>query len=86
MEDKKKIFVGNLPWSIDDAKLNEVFSKFGEVSEAKVITDKFSGRSRGFGFVSFSTEEEAQKAVKEMNGSEIESRKLTVNIAKPAKS
>ncbi|MDD3480663.1 MAG: RNA-binding protein [Patescibacteria group bacterium] len=85
MEDKKKLFVGNLPWSIDDAKLNEMFAEFGEVAEAKVITDKFSGRSKGFAFVTFAKEEDAAKAVEALNEKDIDGRPLTVNVAKPMK-
>ena len=83
MEQKNKLFVGNLPFSFDDAKLSEAFAEFGSVSEAKVITDKFSGRSKGFGFVTFATDEEAAKAAEAMNGKDYEGRPLTVNVAKP---
>jgi len=78
-----KIYVGNLPWAIDDKKLKEIFSEFGKISEAVVIKNKFNGRSKGFGFVTFSSEEEAEKAVAEMNEKEIEGRTLTVNKARP---
>ncbi len=85
MEDKKKLFVGNLSWGIDDAKLNEIFSEFGEVAEAKVITDKFSGRSKGFGFVTYANEADATKAAESLNEKEVEGRPITVNVAKPMK-
>lgn len=85
MEDKKKLFVGNLSWGIDDAKLSEAFAEFGEVVEAKVITDKFSGRSKGFGFVTFANEEDAAKAVEGLNEKEVDGRPITVNVAKPMK-
>ncbi len=78
-----KVYVGNLPWSVDGNKLKEMFSEFGEISEATVITDKFSGRSKGFGFVTFNSDEDANKAISEMNGKEIEGRELKVNEAKP---
>jgi cold-inducible RNA-binding protein len=78
-----KIYVGNLPWSVDDAKLKEMFSEFGNVSEAVVIVNKFNNRSKGFGFVTYDSDEEAQKAISEMNEKEIEGRKLTVNEARP---
>jgi RNA recognition motif-containing protein len=78
-----KIYVGNLPWSIDDAKLKELFSKFGEISEANVISDKFTKRSKGFGFVEFSDDSAGSKAIEEMNDFEIEGRKLKVSEARP---
>lgn len=80
---KKKLFIGNLPWSIDSEQLNEIFSKFGKIVEAVVITERHSGRSKGFGFVEYETEEAAQKAVDELNEKEVEGRKIFVNIAKP---
>jgi RNA recognition motif-containing protein len=78
-----KIYVGNLPWTVDDGKLQEMFSEYGEVSEATVLKDKFTGRSKGFGFVTFSDDSSAQKAIKAMNDKDIEGRKLKVNEAKP---
>lgn len=78
-----RLFVGGLPYSIDDAQLSEIFSKFGNVVSAKVIMDKFSGRSKGFGFVEFATDEEAQAAIAGLNETELEGRKIAVNIAKP---
>ena len=78
-----KIYVGNLPFSVDDQKLKEIFSKFGEIEEATVIKDKFSGRSKGFGFVTFKNDAEANKAISEMNDKEVEGRGLKVNEAKP---
>lgn len=79
----KKIYVGNLPFSIDSEKFKELFSEFGDIEEAVVISDKFSGRSKGFGFVTFSEEEAAKKAIKEMNEKEVEGRPLKVNEARP---
>jgi len=78
-----KVYVGNLPWSVDDEKLRELFSSYGDIEESTVIKDKFSGRSKGFGFVTFSSDEAAQKAIAEMNNKEIEGRQLKVNEAKP---
>jgi len=78
-----KIYVGNLPFSVDYEKLKELFTSFGEIEEATVISDKFSGRSKGFGFVTFKNEEDAKKAISEMNEKEVEGRKLRVNEAKP---
>lgn len=79
----KKLYVGNLPYTIDDAKLRELFSKAGTVESASVISDKFSGRSKGFGFVEMSTDDEAQAAISMYNGQEMEGRPLTVNEARP---
>ena len=79
----KRIFVGNLPFSATDQVLQETFAQYGTVESAKVITDRMSGRSKGFGFVEMSTEEEAQKAIEMFNGKELDGRNLTVNEAKP---
>ncbi len=81
-----KIYVGNLPFKVDDHELKKIFSQFGEVTEAKVITDKYTQRSKGFGFVTFANDEDAQSAVAEMNGKEIEGRALKVNEARPMNS
>lgn len=78
-----KIYVGNLPFSIDNSKLQELFSSFGEIEEATVIVDKYSGRSKGFGFVTINDDEAAKKAISEMNEKEVEGRKIKVNEAKP---
>jgi RNA recognition motif-containing protein len=82
-EASMKLFVGNLPHSVSDTKLRELFEPFGEISEAVVIKDKFSGRSKGFGFVTFAEGENAKKAMAEMNGKEIEGRQVNVNEARP---
>lgn len=79
----KKLFVGSLPWSVDDAQLAQIFSQAGTVVSAQVVKDRDTGRSRGFGFVEMSTEEEAQNAVSNLNGSDVEGRKIVVNIARP---
>jgi RNA recognition motif-containing protein len=78
-----KIYVGNLPFTVDSEKLKELFASFGDIEEAIVISDKFSGRSKGFGFVTFPKDEDAKKAIKEMNDKEVEGRNLKVNEAKP---
>ncbi len=80
--DKNKLFVGSLPWSINETSLKELFAPYGEITEAVVITDRDTGRSKGFGFVTFANEESAQKAL-EMSGKEVEGRSIIVNIAKP---
>lgn len=79
----KKLFVGSLPWAVDDVKLREIFSQAGNVVSAQVVKDRETGRSRGFGFVEMSTDEEAQAAVSNLNGTDIEGRKIIVNIARP---
>ncbi|MBI2597483.1 RNA-binding protein [Candidatus Daviesbacteria bacterium] len=79
----KKLFVGSLPWSVDDAKLTQIFSQAGNVVSAQVIKDRETGRSRGFGFVEMSTEEEARASVNNLNGSDVDGRKIIVNIARP---
>lgn len=78
-----KIYVGNLPFKVDNAKLKELFSEFGEVTEANVIVEKFSNRSKGFGFVEFADDESGNKAIQGMNGKEVEGRELKVSEAKP---
>lgn len=78
-----KVYVGNLPWSVTKEKLEELFKEFGNIEEAVVITDRFSGRSKGFGFVTFSEDASAQSAIEKMNEKEVEGRKLKVNEAKP---
>lgn len=81
--DKKKLYVGNLPWSLNNDSLKELFSQFGEVTEAIIIMDNMSGRSKGFGFVTFANEEDAEKAVSQMHEKEVDGRNIVVNIAKP---
>lgn len=78
-----KVYVGNLPFSIDDEGLRKVFGSYGEIEEVSVIKDKFSGRSKGFGFVTFKDDEGAKKAIAAMNDKEVEGRNLKVNEAKP---
>lgn len=73
------IFVGSLPFSLEETKLKEVFEAYGEVSSVKIIIDKFSGRSKGFGFVEMPDDTMAQKAIDELNGSSVEGRSIVVN-------
>jgi RNA recognition motif-containing protein len=79
----KKLYVGNLPYSTTDASLKEMFAEAGTVESASIIIDKMSGRSKGFGFVEMSTEEEAQNAISMFNGKEMDGRKIVVNEARP---
>jgi RNA recognition motif-containing protein len=79
----KKLFVGGLSWDTTDSTLNAFFSKVGNVVSATVITDKYSGRSKGFGFVEMSTEEEAQKAQQELNGQSLDGRNINISEARP---
>lgn len=83
--ENNKLYVGNLPYSINDESLKELFAASGEVNEAKIITDKFSGRSKGFGFVTMKDEQTAKKAIEEMNDKEVEGRKIRVSVARPMK-
>lgn len=78
-----KLYVGGLPYSVSDARLSEVFSAHGTVESARVIADKFTGQSRGFGFVEMSSGSEAQSAISSLNGTNLDGRTLTVNEAKP---
>lgn len=73
------IFVGSLPFALEETKLKEVFEAYGEVSSVKIIIDKFSGRSKGFGFVEMPDDAQAQKAIDELNGSSVEGRSIVVN-------
>ncbi|MBU1430696.1 RNA-binding protein, partial [Myxococcota bacterium] len=76
-----KLFVGSLAWATNDDGLRAAFEPFGEVTDAKVITDRETGRSRGFGFVTFATSEEAQAAIQGMDGQDIDGRSVKVNEA-----
>jgi RNA recognition motif-containing protein len=78
-----KLYVGGLPYSITEDRLEELFGEHGTVESARVITDKMTGRSRGFGFVEMGSQEEAQAAIDKLNGTDLEGRSLTVNEAKP---
>ena len=77
------IFVGSLPWAADDQKLADLFAQFGTVLKAKVIRDRDTNRSKGFGFVEVEDDAAAQEAIDKLNGSDYEGRKLVVNIARP---
>ena len=77
----RNIYVGNLPWSFKDEDLGQMFGEHGEVQSAKVIMDRMSGRSRGFGFVEMSTPEEASAAIEAISGSEVDGRTLKVDAA-----
>ena len=79
----KKLYVGNLPYKTTSDELQQMFSQAGSVTSATVISDKFSGRSKGFGFVEMGTDEEATAAINQFNGQEMEGRKLVVNEARP---
>lgn len=79
----KRLFVGGLPYETTDIQLKEVFEKIGEVISANVIVDKFSGRSKGFGFVEFAKDEDATKAISELNDTDMGGRKLLVQEARP---
>jgi len=78
-----KLFVGNISFDTTENDLQDAFAAFGTVTEANLMTDRSTGRQRGFGFVTMSTDEEAQKAVEGMNGKSLGGRALTVNIARP---
>jgi len=79
----KKLYVGNLPFSATDQILSDTFAQCGTVESSKIITDRESGRSKGFGFVEMSTEAEAQAAITRFNGAAYDGRPMTVNEAKP---
>ena len=78
-----RIYVGNLPYSVTDDELRETFSEFGDVTSAEVVTDKFSGQSKGFGFVDMPSNADADEAIKALNDQPLKGRKLTVNEARP---
>jgi len=79
----KRLFIGSLPYSTTDSQLSELFAQAGTVESAQVITDRRSGRSKGFAFVEMASDEEAQKAVEMLNGHELDGRKIVVNEARP---
>ena len=81
----KKLYVGSLSYDVDDAALREAFSEFGTVVSADVITDRDTGRSKGFGFVEMSSDQEAKAAIEAMDGKELEGRPIKVNEARPKK-
>ncbi len=78
-----KLFVGGLPYSVNSQGLEEMFAAFGQVASAQVISDKFTNQSKGFGFVEMSGDEEAQAAIKALNDSEVDGRRINVSVARP---
>ena len=78
-----KLYVGSLPYSVSEEQLSELFAQHGSVTSAKIISDKYSGQSKGFGFVEMSTDDEAKKAIDALNGTDFKGRMLKVNEAKP---
>lgn len=81
--DNKKLYVGNLPWSLNNDSLRELFSQFGEVVDAVVISDRMTGRSKGFGFVTFADDSAAEAAIEAMHQKEVDGRAIVVNVARP---
>ncbi len=81
----KKLFVGSLSWNTDDRGLREAFAPHGEITEATVITDRDTGRSRGFGFVTFADDDAADKAVAALNGTDLDGRSIKVDVAEAKK-
>jgi RNA recognition motif-containing protein len=79
----KKLYVGNLPFSVTDDSLRQIFEQIGAVESAKIITDRDTGRGKGFGFVEMSSDQDASTAIAKLNGSDLEGRTLTVNEARP---
>lgn len=79
----KRIYIGGLPYSTTSSQLEEMFAKYGKVNSADVITDRFSGESKGFAFVEMEKDEDAEKAIKELNGTKLGEREITVNEARP---
>ena len=79
----KRLFIGGLPYSVTSAQLGEMFAPFGKVLSADVISDKFTGQSKGFGFIDMENDTEADEAIKNLNEKDIEGRKIAVNVAKP---
>lgn len=77
----KKLFIGGLSWNTSESRLRETFERFGDLDDIRIITDRDTGRSRGFGFVTFTEEESAQKAIAEMDGSSLDGRNIKVNEA-----
>ena len=77
------IYVGNLPFNLGEEDLKEIFEEYGEVTSAKIISDKFSGRSKGFGFIEMDSDDEANNAIKELNNAEVGGRNIKVNESKP---
>ncbi len=81
-----KLFVGSLPWAVDDQALEDLFQEFGAITSAKVIMDRESGRSKGFGFVEFDDDTAAKAAIDKLNGSAVQGRNIVVSEARPLES
>ncbi|MFM7202845.1 MAG: RNA recognition motif domain-containing protein [Myxococcota bacterium] len=79
----KRLFVGNLPYSVTESELNDLFAGYGEVASARIITDRETGRPRGFGFIEFVNDEDGEAAIKNLNGHSLNNRPIIVNEAKP---
>lgn len=79
----KKLFVGGLPYSVTDSKLNEIFSEIGPVDSATVIMDRMTSQSKGFGFVEMENEKDAEEAISKLNETEVDGKRIVVNIARP---
>jgi RNA recognition motif-containing protein len=81
--EKNKLYVGNLSWETTENSLQDAFAECGEVVSAKIITDRNTNRSKGFGFVEMASDEAAEKAIEQFNGKELDGREIRVNLAKP---
>ena len=79
----KKLYVGNLPYGLNNAELRDIFQDFGDVASASVVMDRETGRSRGFGFVEIADDRQAEQAIEKMNGADCQGRNLVVNEARP---
>jgi RNA recognition motif-containing protein len=79
----KKLYVGNLPYGVDEQQLRDLFSQAGEISDVAVITDKYTGQSKGFAFVEMATDEAAEEAIKQFDGYSLNNRQMVVNVARP---
>lgn len=83
MSQNKKLYVGSLPYSLSEEQLKDIFLPYGTVVSVRIVTDKFTGKSKGFGFVEMETQDSAQKAIDALHGSEVGGRTLVVNVAHP---
>ncbi len=81
--EKNKLYVGNLSYDVNDQSLSDMFKEFGEVTEAVIIMDRMSNRSKGFGFVTFANDADAEKAISALDGKEMGGKNIKVNVAKP---
>ncbi len=79
----KKLFVGGIPYTVTSSQLEEIFSKFGKIVSCDVITDRYSGQSKGFAFVEMENDKEADKAIEKLNDTEMEGKKIAVSVARP---